>query len=257
MPERRWDTGCWDSDEWFQDLSRDQRYLFWYLSTNPHCNQAGLYHITLTTISNEAKFTKEELVELLPSLEPKVKWYPVENLIWVKNFIKRQSSSPKFYQAVAKALTTIKSNGPIQELLRYNMERYRVSIPYSYPTDRVSIPSDSYSDSYSLGKGESKGGEGFIVFPAADLKPDSAAEEVWTKALSELRGKVTKANFRTWFTKTQAISYMGDTFILGAPNAQTAEYIRDNQHSLIESAIINFTHPGVKVVFAVIEEKPP
>jgi len=96
MPERGFATETWDSDEWFQELSRDQRYLFIYLWTNNHCNQAALYHITLTTIAFEAKVPKEELPELLNSLSPKVIWYPTENLIWVKNFIKRQSKSSKF-----------------------------------------------------------------------------------------------------------------------------------------------------------------
>ena len=96
MPERGFATETWDSDEWFQELSRDQRYLFIYLWTNNHCNQAGLYHITLSTISFATKIPKEELPELLNSLVPKAIWYPEDNLIWVKNFIKRQSKSSKF-----------------------------------------------------------------------------------------------------------------------------------------------------------------
>lgn len=141
MPERGWDSDCWTGDEWFQDLSRDQRYLFWYLSTNSHCNQAGLYYITLATMANETKFTKDELRQLLPNLEPKVKWYPDQNLVWVKNFIKRQSKSPKFLQAAAKSLTAIHHDVAVGELLRYNQQRYSISIPYRYYMDRVSIPS--------------------------------------------------------------------------------------------------------------------
>ncbi|GAJ22651.1 unnamed protein product, partial [marine sediment metagenome] len=115
--------------------------LFIYLWTNDHCNQAGLYHITLKTISDEALFSKDELPELLNSLVPKVKWYPEENLVWVKNFIKRQSKSPKFLIAVAKSLTTVHNNGAIAELLEYNSRRYSISIPYPYTTSTVSIPS--------------------------------------------------------------------------------------------------------------------
>lgn len=139
MPERGFATETWDSDDWFQELSRDQRYLFMYLWTNNHCNQAGLYHITLTTIAFEAKFSKEEIPELLHSLAPKVKWYPDENLIWVKNFIKRQSKSSKFLAAAAKSLMSIHHNGAIKELLEYNLNRYSISIPYQYYMDRISI----------------------------------------------------------------------------------------------------------------------
>jgi len=139
MPERGFATETWDSDEWFQELSERQRYLFIYLWTNDHCNQAGLYHITLSTISFATKIPKEELPEHLNSLAPKVIWYPEENLIWVKNFIKRQSKSSKFLAAAAKSLTSIRNSGAIEELLDYNRRRYSISIPYQYYIDRISI----------------------------------------------------------------------------------------------------------------------
>ncbi len=142
MPERGFATEIWD-DDWFQDLSRDQRYLFVYLWTNVHCNPSGLYHITLTTMSFESKFSKEELPELLQSLSPKVIWYQEHKLIWVKNFLKRQSKSSKFLAAAAKALTSINHNGAIHELLDYNLQRYNLSIPYQYYSDKVSIPSSA------------------------------------------------------------------------------------------------------------------
>lgn len=140
MPERGFATETWD-DDWFQDLSRDQRYLFIYLWTNVHCNPSGLYHITLTTMSFESKFSREELPELLQSLSPKVKWYREHKLIWVKSFLKRQSRSSKFLAAAAKALTSINHNGAIQELLDYNLQRYNLSIPYQYYKHKISIPS--------------------------------------------------------------------------------------------------------------------
>lgn len=143
MPERGFATETWDSDEWFQELSRDQRYLFIYLWTNNHCNPAGLYHITLTTIGFETKFPKEELPELLNSLSPKVIWYPAQSLVWVKNFIKRQSKSSKFLAAAAKSLVSIHNNGAVKDLIDYNLQRYSLSIPYQYYMDKVSIPSAS------------------------------------------------------------------------------------------------------------------
>jgi len=168
VPERGFATETWDSDGWFQDLSRDQRYLFIYLWTNNHCTPAGLYYITQTTISFEAKFSKEELPKLLHSLRPKVVWYPEENLVWVKNFIKRQSKSSKFLAAAAKSLTSIHHNGAIKELLEYNLNRYSISIPYQYYMDRLSIltrvtvavsgPNSSSSADKEMGdvKGEEK-----------------------------------------------------------------------------------------------------
>lgn len=139
MTERGIQTEMWDSDEWFQDLNRDQRYLFLYLWTNNHCKQAGIYHITLSTIAFEAKFSKEELPKLLVSLAPKVKWFREESLIWVKNFIKHQLKSPKFLIAAAKCLTLLANSKIAGEVVEYNAKMHSISIPYQYSTDTVSI----------------------------------------------------------------------------------------------------------------------
>jgi hypothetical protein len=139
MPERGFATEIWDSDEWFQDLSLIQRYLFIYLWTNNHCNQAGLYHITMKTISDESLIPRNDLPELLNSLEPKAKWYPEQNIVWVKDFIKKQSKSPKFIAAAARSLLSINNNGAISELLQYYQQVYSISIPYQYYIHKLSI----------------------------------------------------------------------------------------------------------------------
>jgi len=138
MPERAFLTETWD-DDWFQELDKDRKYLFIYLWSNSHVTQAGLYHITPRSISFETRLPEEALPDLLNSLAPKVIWYQNSNLIWVKNFIKRQSKSPKFLAAAAKCLTTINHDGAIKELLEYNLNRYSISIPYQYYIDKLSI----------------------------------------------------------------------------------------------------------------------
>jgi len=158
MPERAFLTETWD-DDWFQELDKDQKFLFIYLWTNGHVNQAGLYHITPRTITFETKLAKEALPDLLNSLAPKVKWYPEHNLIWVRNFIKRQSKSPKFLAAAAKSLTSIHHNGAIKELLDYNLERYSISIPYQYYMDRVSILTRASASASSSSAVSGSGGD--------------------------------------------------------------------------------------------------
>jgi len=138
MPYREVDTGFW-TDPFIVKLPFEAKGLYLYLWTNTHCNQAGLYEIALETIASETKLGEDLLPKLLDILKPKVLWYEENNLIWVKNFIKRQSKSPKFLAAVAKSLTTIHHNGAIEELLTYNRERYNISIPYQYYMDRVSV----------------------------------------------------------------------------------------------------------------------
>jgi len=146
MPERRFDDGYWD-DPFVQLLSRHGKLLFAYLWTNKHCNPAGLYQITPSTIAFETKLGEADIPQLLEELAPKVVWYRGENLVWVKNFIKRQSISSKFLVAVARCLTSINNHVAVEALINYNRERYTLLIPYEYPTNRVSIPSTSTSPS--------------------------------------------------------------------------------------------------------------
>ena len=149
MPERRFDDGYWD-DPFVQSLSKDGKLFYAYLWTNKHCNQAGLYQITPSTIAFETMLSEADIPKLFEELTPKVVWYRDENLVWVKNFIKRQSISSKFLVAVARCLNSINNNGAIKALLDYNRERYTLSIPYEYLINRVSIPSIPPSPSSTL-----------------------------------------------------------------------------------------------------------
>ncbi len=148
MPERGFDSGFW-GDKWVRGNVPHSKLLFIYLWTNDHCNQAGVYEITLETISFETGLPESELPDLLIGMAAKVKWLPDEDLIWVKNFLKRQSKSPKFLIGAAKCLTKIKNNGLVAEVLEYNLTQHSISIPYPYTTDSVSIPSVSVSESVS------------------------------------------------------------------------------------------------------------
>lgn len=140
MPERGFMTDTW-TEPWFQKLNERQRYLFIYLWTNNHCNQAGVYQITLATIAFETRLSEEELPELLESLAPKAMWYPEPSIVWVRNFLKHQSKSPKFLVAAAKCLHGIHNNGLVDDVIKYNFDKYSISIPYQYTTDSVLIPS--------------------------------------------------------------------------------------------------------------------
>ncbi|HUV55784.1 MAG TPA: hypothetical protein VMV84_00995 [Dehalococcoidales bacterium] len=169
MTERRFDDGYWD-DPFVQSLSKDGKLLYAYLWTNKHCNQAGLFQITPSTIAFETKLIEADIPELFQELNLKVIWYPAENLVWVKNFIKRQSISSKFLVAVARCLNSINSNGAINALINYNRERYALLIPYEDPIDRVSIPSISTSKSIS------KSNEGVRVVKGKGEIPPSESE---------------------------------------------------------------------------------
>lgn len=204
MPERGFNTDYW-ADTFVESLPSGGKLLYAYLWTNPHCNQAGLYEITLDRISYETKLPLEGLPTLMKALEPKVKWYPEQNLVWVKNFIKRQSKSPKFLVAAARSLSSIHNNGAVTELLEYNREKYSISIPYIYTMDSVGIPSASASVSSAssvavkVGVVKGKGTEEEqILHSLAKLKGWQADEDdvLWLQGLrSEFPG-FTLAEFK-------------------------------------------------------------
>ena len=119
MAERGFQTELW-TDPFIQGLSPEAKLLFIYLWTNKHCNQAGLYEITLKTMAFDTGLPLETLAERLKQLEPKVVWYPEQNLIWVKNFLKRQCKSQSFLVAAAKCLKLMTANSLVKEFLNYN-----------------------------------------------------------------------------------------------------------------------------------------
>lgn len=152
MTERGFDTGFW-TDSFVQELPCYGKLLLSYLKTNEHCNPAGVYRITLATMSFETKIPKAELPSLLEELAPTVGWYQADNLVWVKDFIKEQTKSPKFLAAAAKALVNVANSGLIKQVISYNKEKYMISIPYQYYMDRVSILTRASVSSASAGAG--------------------------------------------------------------------------------------------------------
>jgi chromosomal replication initiator protein len=87
------------------------------------------------------------------------------------------------------------------------------------------------------------------------MEPGSA-HEIWEAALGELQIQVTKSNYRTWLEKTEGLSYHHNHFVVGVPNAFVAEYLNQNQRSLIEKTLIGLTQADVKVAFRISPDKP-
>ncbi|GAJ18541.1 unnamed protein product, partial [marine sediment metagenome] len=159
MPERGFDSGFW-TDPFVRKLCPNGKLLFGYLWTNDHCNQAAVYQIDLETIAFETKLSVDVLPELLRGLSPKVEWFPELDIIWVKNFVRRQAKSPKFLIAAAKCLKILNNNGIAKEVVAYNLQHHSISIPYAYTTDSVSVHSVSVSVSGPGSVSGSDKGEG-------------------------------------------------------------------------------------------------
>lgn len=177
MPERGFNTDFW-TDPFVVRLPLEAKLLYAYLWTNSRCNQAGLYQIGVETIASETKLNTDDVPGLLQMLSPKVKWYPEQDLIWVKNFIKHQAKSPKFLIAAASRLKDINNNGVIKELLEYNLEKYNISIPYGYCMDTVPISdSDTKPKPNAISSSKSNAEEETGVVKGASLRSESENEE--------------------------------------------------------------------------------
>lgn len=136
MTKRSFDDSFW-GDPFVQNLDKDAKMLFAYLWTNKRCNSAGLYETTVKTIAFETGISENDIPELFKILQPKVKWLPENNVVWVKNFLKHQPISPLFLKSVESCLKTISANGLIKEFLEYNAS-LGVTIPFQYPIDTIS-----------------------------------------------------------------------------------------------------------------------
>jgi hypothetical protein len=186
MPERRFDTRYWD-DPFIMRLSLKAKLLYIYLWTNLHCNQAGFYEIAPETISFQTGLTVEEIPELIRRLEPKVTWWPELSLVWVKNFLRRQSKSPQFLTAAAKCLETINNNGLVKDFITFN-EKHNLSIPYQYPIDTPEVSTNSSALSISSTDSLSLSSLNKGLTNGADVKNSSEEDQEIISVWSSVNG---------------------------------------------------------------------
>lgn len=82
------------------------------------------------------------------------------------------------------------------------------------------------------------------------------AKEIWEAALGELQIQVSKPYYRTWLEKTVGLSYQDNQFTVGVPNTFVAEYLEQNQRSLIEKTLIGLTCQDTRVLFQINSRTP-
>ncbi|MFH0809817.1 MAG: DnaA N-terminal domain-containing protein [Pseudomonadota bacterium] len=254
LPERGFTTETWD-EMWFRRLSKDQRYLYWYLSTNQHCNQAGVYPIALDQIAFEAKVPEDSLPELLRSLSPYVAWYQKEDYVWVRDFVKKQLKSPKFLIAVAKSLTTVNVNGLAKEVVDYNLQQYSIAIPYQYTPTTVPILARASDLICSSSSSSSDLGEEVAQGKGSPKRRKKQSAKLWAQVLADIQAHVSKANYGTWFAHTVGLGEADGQFFVGVPRQYELDYIEQNQRSLVERSLEKISGKPANVVFEVIE--PP
>lgn len=130
MAYRSFSTGTWQ-DPWFETLNPHSKLLFIYLWTNDVCNQAGLYQISLRRVEFETGIKPQSV---LKNLLPKIEYFPDQEIIWVKNFFKKQCANEKF------ALAAIRSLYCIPKIIVEKFTQYNAVLIEKYGIDTVSIP---------------------------------------------------------------------------------------------------------------------
>lgn len=136
---RNFYTQFWD-DDFILDLSKDERYLYFYLITNPKTTLCGIYELPYKVIEFHTSLVKLQIDKLLESLEKKEKivYDKKTNEVCIRNWLKYNvTKSPKLVVSLEKSFKDVKN----QNLIQYLNDLDTVSIQYQYPIDTVCIPS--------------------------------------------------------------------------------------------------------------------
>lgn len=99
-------TKFW-SDPWVVDhLNPLDRHLFFYFLTNEHTTIAGVYELSLRTISLEIGIEREELIRMIKRLEPKIRYR--DSWVIIANAIKNQNyKSPRIKTGIDMVLERV------------------------------------------------------------------------------------------------------------------------------------------------------
>ncbi len=164
-------TKLW-TDPWVFSLSAEEKLLWLWLITNPHANVAGIYQVAAPFIAFETGTDMDFVARTMEKFQRagKVMWDPEQGVVWVKRMREYQeSASPKVQVAIQREIEAI-PDGPVKQAYLAHYQRGegveeiaehaekaegpaedatedrvsegddRVSIPYGYSIDRVSIP---------------------------------------------------------------------------------------------------------------------
>lgn len=151
-------TKIYFEDDWFYELTVENKFLFIYLITNSHIGLTGLYELAERVILSETKLKPEDLADAKKVFEQSGKIFFYKDWIYLVN-------SKKYAQYIGDR-NKVASNRELslipQDVLRYFTNT--VSIPYTYPID---TPINNKPKIINQKQGESKK---FVVVDKNTLK---------------------------------------------------------------------------------------
>ncbi len=78
-----------------------------------------------------------------------------------------------------------------------------------------------------------------------------SAREIWQSALGKLQIQVSKANFTTWLSDSQGLSWHGNLFVVGVPNVFVAEWLSKRLYPVVRKTLVDITGRDVDVRFEI------
>jgi chromosomal replication initiator protein len=78
-----------------------------------------------------------------------------------------------------------------------------------------------------------------------------SAKEIWQSALGRLQIQVSKANYATWLSDSQGLSWHDNIFIVGVPNVFVAEWLSKRLYPLVRKTLVDIIDKDVNVRFQV------
>ena len=98
-----------------------------------------------------------------------------------------------------------------------------------------------------------------LTSPLPEIKTEITTEsrviDIWITTLELLKGQVSKANFGTWLKDIVPLSFDGEAFVVGAKSTFIAEYLNQNQRSLVEKTLTEVVGQAVMFVCQVAPVK--
>lgn len=97
------------NDPFIAQLDTDGYALYSYCICNPQQRASGIWSARTPVIAEHTHIKVERVEELLRAFEVqgKIKWYPLYNIIWTKNFARRQINAPKVLISVLNQLMKV------------------------------------------------------------------------------------------------------------------------------------------------------
>lgn len=78
-----------------------------------------------------------------------------------------------------------------------------------------------------------------------------SAKELWQSALGKLQIQVSKANYTTWLSDSQGLSWHDKVFVVGVPNVFVAEWLSKRLYPVVRKTLVDITGKDVDVRFEI------